>query len=132
MCSPAVNASHTYEITLFVAVYIMLSHIVSMTYRRFCSSVSLIKSTKCVQNNHFSSAFLLDFLKQYDPQYINIYIFIHQNGSTQKENTNIQTKSSIKNTPHTMYIHRALQYSQNVLTEFSYLLTKFLTSFFDI
>jgi len=27
-----------------------------------------------------------------------IYIFIHQYGSAQKENTNIQTKSSIKNT----------------------------------
>jgi len=26
----------------------------------------------------------------------NIYIFIHQYGSAQKENTNIQTKSSIK------------------------------------
>jgi len=35
----------------------------------------------------------------------NIYIFIHQNGSTQKENTSIQTKISIKNTLTTHYVH---------------------------
>ena len=50
-----------------------------------------------------------------------IYIFIHQNGITQRErNTNIQTKSSIN----THYVHSQsiIQYWQNVLTEFSYLL----------
>ena len=34
-----------------------------------------------------------------------IYIFIHQYGSAQKENTNIQTKSSIKNTLTTHNVH---------------------------
>ena len=41
---------------------------------------------------HYSSLIIMDY----------IYIFIHQYGSAQKENTNVQTKSSIKNTNHTL------------------------------
>ena len=47
----------------------------------------------------------VNLLKPYRRKTCYIYIFIHQYGSAQKENTNIQTKSSIKNTLTTHNVH---------------------------
>jgi len=63
-----------------------------------------------------------------------IYIFIHQNGSTQKErNTNIQTKSSIENTLITHYVHsQSITILTKCIDRIFVFTNKFMTSFFDI
>jgi len=62
-----------------------------------------------------------------------IYIFIHQYGSAQKENTNIQTKSSIKNTLTTHNVHSQSRTIFTKCIDRIFVFTnKFLPSFFNI
>jgi len=95
--------------------------------------ITFIDDVNLNRESRIMIIFIDDVNLNRDSHALYIYIFIHQYGSAQKENTNIQTKSSIKNTLTTHNVHSQSSTIFTKCIDRIFVFTnKFLPSFFNI